>query len=58
MKKRELRVVDLETREVVHRSDVTGKSDRHVERAMNGLLMKIDTDRYYVADSADDADEE
>lgn len=51
--KRELRVVNLETREVVHRVDISSKTDRMVERCMMGMLRNM-SDAYYIQDSADD----
>lgn len=53
---RELRVVDRRTGEVVHRVPITGdKSERQVEKVMSGMLHRIDTNKFRVEDSADDA---
>lgn len=41
MNKREILVIDMETNEVIHRVDVTGRSDDHVERAMRGMLINL-----------------
>lgn len=51
--KRELRVVHVETGEVIRRIDVTGKTDGHVEKAYMGLLRTCHDD-FCVEDSADD----
>lgn len=52
---RELRIVDIETGEVVRRVPVTGdKTERQIEKVMSGMLHRIDTDRFRVEDSADD----
>lgn len=53
MKKRELLVKSLETDEVVHRIDVTDKSDRQVEKVEMGLLHKVDLERFYVDDTGE-----
>jgi len=46
-----LDVRDLKTRESVYRVGLTNLSDNHVERVMMGMLMKMDTDNYYIDDS-------
>jgi curli biogenesis system outer membrane secretion channel CsgG len=51
---RELRVVRTDTGEVVHLVDVTGKSDREVEKVMGGMLRNMDRERFHVEDSEDD----
>ena len=51
--KRELRVVVSETRQVIHRVDVSDRSDRMVERVMRGMLINMRKD-CHVEDSADD----
>ncbi len=55
---REIRVHDMTTSEVVHRVDVTGKSDTHVERSMAGMLINMDQNKFYISDSADDSRDE
>jgi hypothetical protein len=35
----------------VHRIEVTGKSDRSIERIMLGMLHQMDTDKHYIDDS-------
>lgn len=50
---RELRVVRTKTGAIEHRVDVTGKSDRFVEKAMSGMLRNM-ADEYHVEDSKDD----
>ena len=54
---RELIVKNWKTGEVATRIDVTGKSERHVERVEMGLMMKCDLDAgWNVYDSAVDVD--
>lgn len=50
-KKRTLKVKELATGKVVSEVDVTGKSERMVERVMSGMLRNMDTDRFCVDDS-------
>jgi hypothetical protein len=50
--KRELQVVEIATREVVSRVDVTGKSDNSIDRIERGMLINMDTDRFFVRDSS------
>lgn len=52
--KRELQVKEIGTGNVIHTIDVTGKSDSTVERVISGMLIEMDTDRFFVADTADD----
>ncbi len=52
-KKRHLIVRRFETREEVKRLNVTEKSDRAVERIMSGMLINMDTDRFYIEDTDD-----
>ena len=49
---RELRIVDMETGEVVKRIDVTGKSERQIERIEMGMLRNMNLERYTVEVSA------
>ncbi len=51
--KRELLIKEIATREIVERVDVTGKSDRDIERITRGMLINMDRDRFYVGDSAE-----
>lgn len=53
--RRELRIVNRETGEVVSTVDVTGRSERTIERVETGMLINMDTDRFYIQDSAHDA---
>lgn len=46
--RRYLAVRDIKTDEIVHRVDVSGRSESQVERVELGMLMRIDTDRFYV----------
>ena len=55
--KRELRVVRSKTKEVVHRVDVSGRTDQMVEKVMSGMLRNM-ADGFHVEDSADDAAKE
>lgn len=48
---KELKVVDLETREVVHKVEVTNDNPRHVEKVMLGMLRNMDTEKYFIDDS-------
>jgi hypothetical protein len=42
-------VVDLKTKEVVHKVDLSGeKSESTIERVERGLLMRTDLDRFFV----------
>jgi curli biogenesis system outer membrane secretion channel CsgG len=52
---RELRVVRTATGEVVHRVDVTGQSDRFVEKCLRGLLTNMNREEFHVEDSRDKA---
>jgi hypothetical protein len=45
-----LDVISIETDAVVHSVDVSGRSERSVERVLMGMLTQIDMDRYYVAE--------
>lgn len=48
-----LEVVEIETGEVVHKVEVTGKSERNIERCEMGMLRNMDTERFFVRDSVD-----
>ena len=50
---RELQVVEIATKEIVKVVRVTGSSDRRIEKVMRGMLINMDTDRFFVRDSAD-----
>ena len=54
MSERYLEVVEIASGEVVHKIDVSDKPERSLERVFNGLLMKTDTDRFFVRDTGDD----
>lgn len=42
-------VRDLSTKEEIHRCPITGdKSEDQIDRVESGMLMRIDTDRYYL----------
>lgn len=51
MKKQYLYVRDIETREVVHTVDVTGRNENMVEKVMRGMLINMNTNKYFVDDS-------
>jgi hypothetical protein len=51
-KKRELRVREFESGNVVHRVDVTGRSERGIEKVLLGMLRNMDTERFCIDDSA------
>lgn len=40
----------IDTGEEVRRVDVTGKSDRQIERIERGILTQMDTDKYTVGE--------
>ena len=46
----DLIVRNLETREEIHRVDVTGRSERSIERVMSGMLINMSPD-YFIDDS-------
>ena len=48
MSDKTLVVRELETDREVDRVDVTGKSDRIADKVLMGMLINMDTDRYYV----------
>jgi len=50
--KRYLEFVNLDTGEVSTRVDVTGHSERMVEKCLRGMLINIG-ERWYVRDTAD-----
>ncbi len=45
--KRVLEVVSFETGEVVRAFDVSGKSDRHIDRLEAGLLCQMAKDKFF-----------
>lgn len=58
-----LYIRDFATRSVIDTVDVTGRSERQVEKIMMGMLINMNTDEYFVDDSEcvfpdDDTDEE
>lgn len=56
MMKRELYYRHLKTGEVACRIDVTGKSERTIERFMRGMLINK-SDDWVVCDTADDEEQ-
>jgi hypothetical protein len=48
--KRYLEIVEIETREIVKRVDVTGKSERNIERVMSGMLTNM-SEKFFVRDT-------
>lgn len=51
--RRELRVINMATSEVVFRQDVTALDREHIADAAAKLKAKIDETEFYVEDSAD-----
>ena len=51
MEKREILVKDILTGEIVHRVDVTGKSENNIERCMRGMLINMNRDKYRIEDT-------
>ena len=51
-----LEVRNLNTGEIVHDVDVSGKSEAQVERIMSGLLINMDTDNYCIDEIGGGAD--
>ena len=52
-KRRFLQYVDMETREVIHQVDVTGRSEREVENIEMGMIMRM-RDGLFVNDTETD----
>lgn len=48
--KRELVIKNLKTGEIVRRFDVTGKSERQIEKIERGALINMDTDRFCIGE--------
>jgi len=42
-----LQVLDITTAECVKEIDVTGKTDREIERIERGILINMNTDNYF-----------
>jgi hypothetical protein len=53
---RYLEVVNIYSGEVVHRLDVSGHGDRHVEQIMRGMLINL-REGHFIRDTADEDDE-
>ena len=51
MNKQYLFVRDIETREIVHTVEVTGRSENMVEKVMRGMLINMNTDKFFIDDS-------
>lgn len=51
---RHLEVVEIGSLEVIKRLDVSSRSDREVERILRGMLINLNTDRYFVRDTTDE----
>ena len=49
--KRYLNVVEIGTNKIVKSIDVTGKSERAIERIERGMLINMNTDKFYVDDT-------
>ena len=41
-----IKIKDIETQEVVKTIDVTGKSDRQIERCLLGIIHQMNQDKY------------
>ena len=48
--KRMLQIREIDTGDVVHELDVTGRSENSVERIERGMLINLNRDKYYVDD--------
>lgn len=46
-----LYIKDFATRSVIEEIDVTGSSERRVEKIMMGMLINMNTEEYFVDDS-------
>ena len=44
----------METFETVKELDVTGRSDRDVDRIMRGMLINMNREKYFVRDTKDE----
>jgi hypothetical protein len=44
---RYIEIVEYETDQVVHRVDVTDKSERHAERVMDGVDRNLNHEKFY-----------
>ena len=51
---RKLQVVAIVTGEIVKELDVTGRSDRDVDRIMRGMLINMNREKYFVRDTKDE----
>ncbi len=51
MKEKYLKVVDLKTREIVHKVKVDNDNQSYVEKVMRGMLRSMDTDNFFIDDS-------
>jgi len=49
--KKELLVRELGTDRIIHRVDVSTKSNSVIEKVMLGMLRNMDTDKYYIDDT-------
>lgn len=53
-----LYIRDFDTRSIVKEIDVTGHSERQVEKIMMGMLINMNTEDYFVDDSDCEFDDE
>jgi hypothetical protein len=44
--KKYIEVVSIETGEVVNRVDVTGKTERYIDKCLCGMLINLDRENY------------
>ncbi len=49
--KREILVKRIKTGEIVSRVDVTGQSERNIDRCMMGMLINMNQDDYRIEDT-------
>lgn len=50
MTQRFLEITNIDTNQVEESFDVTGDTDRQVERLLRGILINLDRDKFFVAD--------
>ncbi len=53
-----LHIRSIETDEIVRSIEVSNPTTRRVERIVRGLLLKTDTERFYVDDSEFEAEQD
>ena len=48
MKEQFLNVREIDTRRIIHSVDVSGESERSVDRVLRGMLINNNHDKYYI----------